>query len=103
MRLSRRGVPNELRHVVWLLFSGAAALRSRDPTQFQRLLATRGHESTRAAQEIATDLHRSSTHPYYARNAEAHESLRRVLVAYSLRNPQIGYCESARDGQSITQ
>jgi hypothetical protein len=91
--LARRGCPNELRANVWSVLSGAAFLSEREPGLFQRLLAERGSEPTKAAREIATDLNRSSNHPFFSRNPEAHESLRRVLVAFSLRNTAIGYCQ----------
>jgi hypothetical protein len=90
--LARRGCPNELRANVWSVLSGAAFLSEREPGLFQRLLAERGNEQTKAAREIATDLNRSSNHPFFSRNPEAHESLRRVLVTFSLRNTTIGYC-----------
>jgi hypothetical protein len=93
LELSRRGCPNELRSNVWSVLSGAAFLSEREPGLFQRLLAERGGEETRATREIATDLNRSSTHAFFLRNPEAHESLRRVLVAFSLRNTQLGYCQ----------
>ena len=53
----------------------------------------KNHESV-AIREIDRDLHRTfPTHPLY-QSEKGINSLRKVLVAYSWRNPNIGYCQS---------
>jgi hypothetical protein len=96
------GIPHCLRGKLWLLLSGAATWLHISPPLFPlRLLRLHRGQSSVALAEIEKDLHRSLPlhelflrSPPEAEEAEGISSLRRVLAAYSWRNPSVGYCQS---------
>lgn len=97
------GIPHPLRGRMWLLLSGAATwLHLSPPLYPMRLLHKYRGQTSVALMQIEKDLFRSlPDHPLFARNhqnseieAEGISSLRRVLAAYSWRNPSVGYCQS---------
>lgn len=49
---------------------------------------------TQAISEIEKDLHRTFPNNAVFETTEGIDTLRRVLVAYSVRNPTVGYCQS---------
>jgi hypothetical protein len=53
-------------------------------------------------EDIDKDLHRSfPQHPFYQKK-ENLQPLRRVLMAYALRNPSLGYCQSMVSPSTVT-
>jgi hypothetical protein len=99
--LLRSGVPPHLRGRVWWMCSGAAELQHAASESYASLVARLHTLSQCASMEIEKDLPR--TFPVAAGESSAAEDrlrrsstgeLRRVLQAYSLRNPRIGYCQS---------
>ena len=115
--LVRNGIPNRYRGTLWLVWSGAKYKLDLWNENYKELLRyyegkneifgfllplsyfaiginlSTGQPS-RATYEIEKDLHRSfPDHPFFKTEAGI-DALRRVLVAYSWRNPQIGYCQS---------
>ncbi|CAG8511865.1 5269_t:CDS:2 [Ambispora leptoticha] len=111
-RYIRKGVPPSLRGRVWFHYSGAAEKMRNQPDLYEKLLQK--SEETRTENEyveiIERDLHRtfpenikfkSSVSPaddssptLDTENVPIIQSLRRVLVAFSLYSPNIGYCQS---------
>ena len=85
---------------LWIILSGAQDLRGKAPVGYYEELTTRAARDYGAlpcAGEIEKDIPR--TFPGHARfhGAGAQETvhaLRRVLLAYSLRNESVGYCQS---------
>jgi hypothetical protein len=94
------GVPASLRPLLWQTFSGAKAMMELAPNDYSRLTASLTKEMRSSAVMAATadqvdkDLQRTfPTHDFFE-SKEGMETLRRVLLAYSLRNPAVGYCQS---------
>ncbi|XP_008782915.1 growth hormone-regulated TBC protein 1-like [Phoenix dactylifera] len=93
-KLIRKGVPPVLRPKVWLSVSGAAKKRSTVPESYydDLIWATEG-KVTPATRQIDHDLPRTfPCHPWLD-TPEGQASLRRVLVAYSFRDSNVGYCQ----------
>ena len=85
---------------LWLVLSGARDLRAKAPAGYYEELTTRSARDYGALPcvgEIEKDIPR--TFPGHARHGgagagAAEHALRRVLLAYSLRNASVGYCQS---------
>ncbi|KAG7386260.1 TBC1 domain member 9 [Phytophthora pseudosyringae] len=101
--LLRAGVPPQLRGQVWWMCSGAAGLRREAKESYPALLHRLHTLSKCAEMDIEKDLPR--TFPLALRKSMRRSQelsgdgdnfgeLRRVLQAYSLRNPAVGYCQS---------
>lgn len=100
--LLRAGVPPQLRGRVWWMCSGAASKRASATESYAALVARLHTLSDAASLEIEKDLPRTFPIERTSASSESDErhrrrstaELRRVLQAYSIRNPAIGYCQS---------
>ncbi|XP_039120692.1 LOW QUALITY PROTEIN: growth hormone-regulated TBC protein 1 [Dioscorea cayenensis subsp. rotundata] len=93
-KLIRKGIPPVLRPKVWLSVSGATKKRSTVPLSYYNdlLVAIEG-KVTPATMQIDHDLPRTfPCHPWLD-TPEGKAALRRVLVAYSFRDSDVGYCQ----------
>ncbi|KAG0369958.1 rab-GTPase-TBC domain-containing protein [Gamsiella multidivaricata] len=111
-RYIRKGIPAALRGEAWFHYSGAEDKCKANPGLFKRLVAQAKAKgpSNEHAEVIERDLHRTfpeninfksqiTQHQDGAShlstdNVAAIQSLRRVLLAFSLHCPSIGYCQS---------
>ncbi|KAJ6485541.1 hypothetical protein C8R45DRAFT_1053655 [Mycena sanguinolenta] len=93
-RLVQVGLPNRLRGEMWETLSGSIYLRFSNPGFYQELLDKNTGRTTTSTEDIEKDLHRSL--PEYAgyQSEEGIAALRRVLQAYSFKNPELGYCQA---------
>lgn len=93
-KLVRVGLPNRLRGEIWELCCGSIYSRVDHQDEYQRMLKENELKTSLAIDEISKDLNRSL--PEYAayQDPEGIERLRRVLTAYSWKNPEIGYCQA---------
>ncbi|KAF9275163.1 hypothetical protein BGZ74_004099 [Mortierella antarctica] len=111
-RYIRKGIPPALRGEAWFHYSGAEDKCKANPGLFKKLVAqakARG-SSNEHAEVIERDLHRTFPENINFKsqitqqqdggsqlstdNVPAIQSLRRVLLAFSLHCPTIGYCQS---------
>ncbi|ORX88863.1 TBC-domain-containing protein, partial [Basidiobolus meristosporus CBS 931.73] len=93
-RLVKIGLPNHLRGEIWEICSGSIYLRCMNPGYYQRIHDENAGKVSISTGEIEKDLNRSL--PEYAayQTAEGIDTLRRVLTAYSWKNPALGYCQA---------
>lgn len=93
-RLVQVGLPNRLRGEMWETLSGSIYLRFSNPGFYEELLEKNTGRTTTSTEDIEKDLHRSL--PEYAgyQSEDGIKALRRVLQAYSFKNPELGYCQA---------
>lgn len=93
-KLIRVGLPNRLRGEIWELCCGSMYLRLDHQNEYEKLLFDNKDKMSLAIEEIQKDLNRSL--PEYAayQSSEGIESLRKVLTAFSWKNPEVGYCQA---------
>ncbi|PRP74767.1 hypothetical protein PROFUN_06628 [Planoprotostelium fungivorum] len=88
------GVPEESRGPLWMILSGALYKWMINADYYEELRRKYENHISDCTEDIEKDIHRSfPQHPEYQKAGNL-DSLRRVLVAYSWRNPGIGYCQS---------
>ena len=93
-KLIRVGLPNRLRGEIWELSSGAFSLRVEQPDLFTQTLSKYSGKESLAIDEIEKDLNRSLPEYPGFQSEEGIGRLRRVLVAYSWTNADVGYCQA---------
>ncbi|KAH1263931.1 TBC1 domain family member 2A [Glycine max] len=93
-KLIRKGIPPVLRPKIWFSLSGAAKKKSTVPDSYYDDL-TKAVEGkvTPATRQIDHDLPRTFPGHPWLDTPEGHAALRRVLVAYSFRDSDVGYCQ----------
>jgi len=94
-RLVQVGLPNRLRGEMWETLSGSLYLRFENPGYYENILQENTGRINTSTEEIEKDLHRSLPEYSAYQSEEGISSLRRVLQAYSFRNPETGYCQVA--------
>ncbi|CAI7627735.1 unnamed protein product [Penicillium glandicola] len=117
-RFVRKGIPPEFRGAAWFYYAGGYELLNRNLGQYDELVASAmSSPSNDDKEHIERDLHRTfpdnlhfkpevtaeqaehsgSSNPSYSNvttETQMIQSLRRVLYAYALHNPKIGYTQS---------
>ncbi|XP_038215834.1 TBC1 domain family member 9 isoform X1 [Zerene cesonia] len=89
-----KGIPESLRGELWSVFSGSILQKVQNKGLYERLVKEALSSKNQANDEIERDLHRSlPEHPAF-QNDVGISALRRVLCAYALKNPTIGYCQA---------
>ena len=78
---------------MWETLSGSIYLRFTNPGVYQQILDQNEGRTTTSTEEIEKDLHRSLPEYSAYQNPEGIDALRRVLGAYSFKNPETGYCQ----------
>lgn len=78
---------------MWETLSGSIFLRFSHPGLYERILEENVGRINTATEEIEKDLHRSLPEYSAYQSEEGIEALRRVLQAYSFKNPETGYCQ----------
>ncbi|KAI0796190.1 TBC-domain-containing protein [Abortiporus biennis] len=93
-RLVQVGLPNRLRGEMWETLSGSIYLRFSNPGAYERILEENKGRISTSTEEIEKDLHRSLPEYSAYQTEEGIGALRRVLQAYSFKNPETGYCQA---------
>ncbi|XP_030570382.1 TBC1 domain family member 9 isoform X2 [Drosophila novamexicana] len=96
------GIPDKLRQEIWLIFSGAIHDKEMNPGLYEDLVEKAACiKDSYTHEEIDRDLKRSlPEHPAF-QCTDGTGALRRVLQAYALRNPQVGYCQAMNIVSSV--
>ena len=84
------GIPVAYRAKIWAECSGASALRV--PGYYDDLVAN-GEDDPDIIAQIQMDIHRTLTDNVFFRKGPGVAKLNEVLLAYSRRNPEVGYCQ----------
>ncbi|KAA8524793.1 hypothetical protein F0562_011216 [Nyssa sinensis] len=93
-RLIRKGIPPALRPKIWFALSGAAKKKSTVPESYYNDLTKAVEDKvTPATRQIDHDLPRTFPGHPWLDTPEGHAALRRVLVGYSFRDSDVGYCQ----------
>ncbi|KAL8757536.1 MAG: hypothetical protein Q9199_002142 [Rusavskia elegans] len=86
------GIPVSYRAKIWAECSGASALRI--PGYYDDLVNSNGeHDDQTILAQIEMDIHRTLTDNVFFRKGPGVTKLNEVLLAYSRRNPEVGYCQ----------
>ncbi|XP_065829950.1 TBC1 domain family member 2B-like [Oscarella lobularis] len=91
--LVRGGIPSSYRELVWKSFTLSRLeklIELKGPGYYSQLC----HQQTRHIKQIKLDLLRTLPgNNLFGKKSRGVEKLERILVAYSLHNPSIGYCQ----------
>ncbi|KAJ9363766.1 hypothetical protein C8Q69DRAFT_483015 [Paecilomyces variotii] len=87
------GIPVALRAKVWSECSGASAMRV--PGYYEELVkgVGCGDSDPSVVAQIEMDIHRTLTDNVFFRRGPGVAKLKEVLLAYSRRNSEVGYCQ----------
>jgi hypothetical protein len=89
-RLVFGGIPVGYRAKIWAECSGASTLRI--PGYYEDLV-NNGEDDPTIATQIEMDITRTLTDNIFFRTGPGVQKLNEVLLAYSRRNPEVGYCQ----------
>ena len=84
------GIPVAYRAKIWAECSGATALRV--PGYYDDLVSS-GVDDANIVNQIQMDINRTLTDNVFFRRGPGVTKLNEVLLAYSRRNPEVGYCQ----------
>ena len=94
-RLVRKGIPPELRGSVWQVLSGSDDRQAAHKVGYYEELVKKAETTDNGSMaEIEKDLRRTFPDNHLYESEEGLAMLRRVLLAYSVHNPVVGYCQS---------
>jgi hypothetical protein len=89
-RLVLSGIPVAYRAKIWSECSGASALHI--PGYYEDLI-NNGEDNPTIVTQIQMDITRTLTDNIFFRKGPGVHKLNEVLLAYSRRNPEVGYCQ----------
>ncbi|KAK9808174.1 hypothetical protein WJX73_005269 [Symbiochloris irregularis] len=89
----RLGIPVQHRPWAWPALSGADARKRKQMAGYFDAMVHRGEVDSEVAHQIELDLPRTYPSNRWVASEEGMDALRRVLVAYSVHQPSVGYCQ----------
>lgn len=89
--LVQQGFPDKRRKEMWLAL---LKIDGRVIQGYYNELINQANMSSLTVQEIQQDVERTFPNHQLLQHQEGRDRLQRVLIAYSMRNPVIGYCQS---------
>eukprot|EP01026_Neomeris_dumetosa_P043251 TRINITY_DN3617_c0_g1_i1.p1 TRINITY_DN3617_c0_g1~~TRINITY_DN3617_c0_g1_i1.p1 ORF type:complete len:362 (-),score=17.55 TRINITY_DN3617_c0_g1_i1:429-1514(-) len=92
-KMVRKGVPPEMREWVWFEVSGARACRDNYAATYYQDMVSKGESTSDTKHQIKLDLPRTFPGHAFIQSERGQFCLWRVLVAYSVHNKRIGYCQ----------
>jgi len=90
-QLVEKGIPNNRREYYWSLFLNVPSMLKYYPNEYKRLLDESKEVTYDSFKDIEKDVNRTFN---CVHDPAFGKSLRNVLVAYSIRNTTVGYCQS---------
>ncbi|CAG9332208.1 unnamed protein product [Blepharisma stoltei] len=87
------GPKKDERMILWMEISGAGLQLRENPIYYARLVSTKKDIVTIYTKQIDKDLKRTFPEESLFAREETIASLKNILVAYSWRNPTVGYCQ----------
>jgi len=92
--LAQKGIPRNYRGLIWFVISGGYdKMRSSRPGYYAELQLY-STQSSKTTVQIDKDIARTFPNHQFFQNSTGRNGLKRLLVSYALRNPQLGYCQS---------
>eukprot|EP01026_Neomeris_dumetosa_P017890 TRINITY_DN1696_c0_g1_i1.p1 TRINITY_DN1696_c0_g1~~TRINITY_DN1696_c0_g1_i1.p1 ORF type:complete len:380 (-),score=42.32 TRINITY_DN1696_c0_g1_i1:442-1581(-) len=93
-KLVRKGIPAHLRERAWLQFSGGQSRQKAQKMEYYQEMVVIGEAYSPNKHQIQLDLKRTFPGHPWVTSDEGQLKLWRVLVAYSVHDQNIGYCQS---------
>lgn len=88
-RRVRKGIPDELRGLVWHQISGGQELQLQNPGLYNELV----NSKCQLEPSIVKDLHRTFPNHVYFAGKCGQDALFHVLKAYAVKDPEVGYVQ----------
>uniref|UniRef100_A0A6B2LC07 Rab-GAP TBC domain-containing protein n=1 Tax=Arcella intermedia TaxID=1963864 RepID=A0A6B2LC07_9EUKA len=87
----RKGIPREIRGDAWKVISGAEALKQKSPGVYEMLVCEKSVDEG----ALVKDMHRTfpTNSLFKLKEGEGQRALFNVLKAFSLMDPEVGYCQ----------
>lgn len=92
-RYIRKGIPHQLRSTLWMELSGANTKKATKSPNYYGTMVDVGHASSSCAHQIKLDVPRTFPANPWIQSSEGQKLLERVLLAYSMHNNDVGYCQ----------
>lgn len=91
---SVRRISNHSRRNIWMIHSGAVHVKQNNPGLYLELVKRARWHTSKTFENIDKDVDRTlPDDPLFQEGGAGIEILQRVLKAYALLNPDVGYCQ----------
>lgn len=89
-----KGIPNSMRGPAWLLLLEVPKIKEENPNRYDEMYNL-GKQFSKEVRQIDLDVNRTfrNNEMFRERYNVKQQELFKVLVAYSVYNPEVGYCQ----------